>query len=114
VSLDPILALPALRRIIGASRAPKLAVTPIVGGQALKGPAAKMMRELGLEVSPVGVARHYQDLLTGFVLDQQDEHHKMTIAFELGIQALVTDTVMKADQDRVRLAREVLEFAAQL
>jgi LPPG:FO 2-phospho-L-lactate transferase len=114
VSLDPILALPALRRIIAASRAPKLAVSPIVGGQALKGPAAKMMRELGLEVSPAGVARHYQDLLTGFVLDEQDESHKMTIAFELGIRALVTDTVMNTDADRVRLAREVLEFAAQL
>ncbi len=114
VSLDPILALPALRRIIAASRAPKLAVSPIVGGQALKGPAAKMMRELGLEVSPAGVARHYQDLLTGFVLDEQDEGHKMTIAFELGIRTLVTDTVMDTDDDRVRLAREVLEFAAQL
>jgi LPPG:FO 2-phospho-L-lactate transferase len=114
VSLDPILALPALRRIIAASRAPKLAVTPIVGGQALRGPAAKMMRELGLEVSPVGVARHYEELLAGFVLDQRDEHHKMTIAFELGIRALVTDTVMNTDKDRVRLAREVLEFAAQL
>jgi LPPG:FO 2-phospho-L-lactate transferase len=114
VSLDPILAVPALRRIIAASPAPKLAVTPIVGGQALKGPAAKMMRELGLEVSPVGVARHYEELLAGFVLDQIDEQHKMTIAFELGIRTLVTDTVMKADQDRVRLAREVLGFAAQL
>jgi LPPG:FO 2-phospho-L-lactate transferase len=114
VSLDPILALPALRRIIGASRAPKVAVTPIVGGQALKGPAAKMMRELGLDVSPVSVARHYQDLLTGFVLDQQDEALKTTIAFELGIRTLVTDTVMDSDQDRIRLAREVLEFAARL
>jgi len=114
VSLDPILALPALRRIIAASRAPKVAVTPIVGGQALKGPAAKMMRELGLQVSPVGVARHYQDLLTGFILDQQDEDLKITVAFELGVRTLVTDTVMKADGDRLRLAREVLEFAAQL
>ena len=114
VSLDPILALPALRRIIAASRAPKVAVSPIVGGQALKGPAAKMMRELGLEVSPVSVARHYQDLLTGFVLDRQDETHKMTIAFELGVRALVTDTVMKTNADRIRLARQVLEFAAQL
>jgi LPPG:FO 2-phospho-L-lactate transferase len=114
VSLDPILALPALRRIIGASRAPKVAVTPIVGGQALKGPAAKMMHELGLDVSPVGVARHYQDLLTGFVLDQQDEALKTTIAFELGIRTLVTDTIMNTDDARVRLAREVLEFAARL
>ena len=114
VSLDPILALPALRRIIAASRAPKVAVTPIVGGRALRGPAAKMMRELGLEASPVGVARHYQDLLTGFVLDQQDEHLKMAVAFELGVRTLVTDTVMNTNEDRTRLAREVLEFAAQL
>ncbi len=114
VSLDPILALPAVRRIIAASRAPKVAVTPIVGGRALKGPAAKMMRELGMEVSPVSVARHYQDLLTGFVLDRQDENLKTEIAFDLGIRTLVTDTVMTADADRVRLAREVLEFAARL
>jgi LPPG:FO 2-phospho-L-lactate transferase len=73
-----------------------------------------MMRELGLDVSPVSVARHYQDLLTGFVLDQQDEALKTTIAFELGIRTLVTDTVMDSDQDRIRLAREVLEFAARL
>jgi LPPG:FO 2-phospho-L-lactate transferase len=114
VSLDPILALPAVRRIVAASRAPKVAVSPIVGGQALKGPAAKMMRELGLEVSPVGVARHYRDLLTAFVLDRQDEEFKTSIAFELGIRAHVTDTVMRSDADRVRLAREVLEFAVQL
>ncbi len=114
VSLDPILALSAVRRMVAASRAPKVAVTPIVGGQAIKGPAAKMLRELGLEVSPVGVARHYQDLLAGFVLDRQDESLKTVIAFDLGIRTLVTDTVMQTDEDRVRLAREVLEFAAQL
>jgi LPPG:FO 2-phospho-L-lactate transferase len=114
VSLDPILALPALRRIIAASQAPKVAVTPIIGGQALKGPAAKMMRELGLEVSPVGVARHYQDLLTGFVLDRLDEDLEVAIAFDLGARTLVTDTIMKSDHDRVRLAQEVLEFAAHL
>ena len=114
VSLDPILALGATRRIIAASHAPKIAVTPIVGGRALKGPAAKMMRELDLEVSPVGVARHYQDLLTGFVLDQRDQGLKMTIGFELAIRTLVTDTVMERDEDRIRLARQVLEFAAQM
>jgi LPPG:FO 2-phospho-L-lactate transferase len=114
VSLDPILALPAVRRIITASRAPKVAVSPIVGGRAVKGPAAKMMRELGVEVSPAGVAGYYRDLLTGFVLDRQDELLKTAIAFELGIRTLVTDTVMAADDDRVRLAREVLEFARQL
>jgi LPPG:FO 2-phospho-L-lactate transferase len=114
VSLDPILALPALRRMVAASRAPKVAVSPIVGGEAIKGPAAKMMRELGMDASPVGVAGHYQDLLTGFVLDRQDEAHKTAIAFDLGIRALTTSTIMSTDDDRVRLAREVLEFAAQL
>ena len=112
--MDPILALPAVRRIIAASRAPKVAVTPIVGGQALKGPAAKMMRELGLEVSAAGVAQRYQDVLTGFVLDRQDEHLKPGIAFDLGIPTIVTDTIMNTDEDRTRLAREVLEFATQL
>jgi LPPG:FO 2-phospho-L-lactate transferase len=114
VSLDPILALPAMRRIITASRAPKVAVTPIVAGQALKGPAAKMLRELGLEVSPVSVARHYRDLVTGFVLDRQDQALKSAIADELGMRTLVTDTIMKTDKDRVRLAGEVLEFVTQL
>jgi LPPG:FO 2-phospho-L-lactate transferase len=114
VSLDPILALPALRRMVSASRAPKVAVSPIVGGEAIKGPAAKMMRELGMDASPVGVAGHYQDLLTGFVLDRQDEALKTTIAFDLGIRSLTTDTIMSSEDDRVRLAREVLEFAAQL
>jgi hypothetical protein len=60
------------------------------------------------------VAGHYQDLLTGFVLDRQDEALKTAIAFDLGIRALVTDTIMSTDADRMRLAREVLEFAAQL
>jgi LPPG:FO 2-phospho-L-lactate transferase len=114
VSLDPILALPALYRILAASRAPKVGVTPIVGGRALKGPAAKMMREFGLEVSPFGVARHYQELLTGFVIDQRDETLRNAVAFDLGVRTMVTDTLMKTDDDRVRLAREVLEFAVQL
>jgi LPPG:FO 2-phospho-L-lactate transferase len=114
VSLDPILALPALRRLVAASRAPKVAVSPIVGGQAIKGPAAKMMRELGMDASPVGVAGHYQDLLSGFVLDRQDEALKPAIAFDLGIPTLAADTIMSTDDGRARLAREVLEFAAQL
>jgi LPPG:FO 2-phospho-L-lactate transferase len=114
VSLDPILALPAVRRIIVASRAPKLAVSPIVGGQAIKGPAAKMMRELGLEVSAASVARHYRDVLTGFVLDRQDRDLQTGIASDLGIRVLVADTIMNSDADRARLAREVLEFAIQL
>jgi LPPG:FO 2-phospho-L-lactate transferase len=114
VSLDPILALPALRRIISASKAKKVAVTPIVGGQAIKGPAAKMMAEMDFPVSPTTVASHFQDLLTGFVLDVQDADQQMVISQNFGLATLVTDTVMRTPQDRVELANRVLEFAAQL
>jgi LPPG:FO 2-phospho-L-lactate transferase len=110
VSLDPILALPNLRRIIAAARVPKIGVSPIVKGEALKGPAAKMMTELGLEVSAVGVARHLQDVLTGFVIDHLDEKLQDAIT-DLGLHTLVTDTIMKNDEARIRLAQEVLEFA---
>ena len=114
VSLDPILALPAVRRIISASNATKVAVTPIVGGKAIKGPAAKMMTEMNLAVSPTTVASHYQDLLTGFVLDSQDADQQEEISETLGLATLVTNTVMRTSQDRVELANRVLEFAAGL
>lgn len=112
LSLDPILALPNMRRIIAASRVPKIGVSPIVGGAALKGPAAKLMGELGQDVSPVGVAHHLQDVLTGFVLDRVDQPHQAAVE-ALGLRTLVTGTVMLNDEDRVRLAREVLAFAAE-
>lgn len=110
VSLDPILALPNMQRIITASRAPKIGVSPIVGGKALKGPAAKMMAELGLEVSPLGVADYLQGGLTGFVLDHVDEAYQEPIT-ALGLRTLVTGTIMMNNEDRIKLAQEVLEFA---
>ncbi len=110
VSLDPILALPSLRRIIAASRAPRLGVSPIVGGAALKGPAAKMMQELGMDVSPGGVARHLQEVLTGLVIDQVDADQREVVA-ALGLRTLVTNTVMHNEAERVRLAQEVLAWA---
>jgi len=110
ISIDPILALPNLRRIISAARVPKLGVSPIVGGEALKGPAAKMMAELGLDVSATGVALHLRDVLTGFVIDHVDEAHQDAIT-DLGLRTLVTGTIMMHNEDRVELAREMLAFA---
>jgi LPPG:FO 2-phospho-L-lactate transferase len=109
LSLDPILALPSLRRIIAASRAPKIGVSAIVAGGALKGPAAKMMGELDLDVSPLGVAQHLKEVLTGFVLDQVDQAYQEAIT-GLGLKTLVTATVMRTEADRVRLAQEVLAW----
>jgi LPPG:FO 2-phospho-L-lactate transferase len=108
VSIGPILALPGVREILAAR--PVAAVTPIVGGLAIKGPAAKMLAELGLEVSPVAVARYYEGLLNYFVLDQVDEG----LAGELatgGLEVMVTDTIMRSDANRARLAQAVLELA---
>ena len=105
VSLGPILQLPGVRERLSAK--PGVAVTPIVGGQALKGPAGKMLEELGLPVSPVAVAKGYAGLIGGFVLDAVDGGLESEIA-ALGLRVLVTDTIMKSDDERARLAEEVI------
>lgn len=114
VSIGPILALPGLRERIAETRArgiPVVAVSPIVGGKALKGPADRMMASLGHETSALGVARLYADLVAGFVLDGVDAALEPEIR-DLGLRTLVTDTIMADDAGRARLARTVLEFAA--
>jgi LPPG:FO 2-phospho-L-lactate transferase len=111
LSLDPILSLRGLRERVAGR--PVVAVTPIVGGQALKGPAAKLLAELGLEVSAASVAAHYRGLLRGFVLDSADE--ALAPGLEAaGLRVLVTNTVMGSDADRARLARQTLAFTSAL
>jgi LPPG:FO 2-phospho-L-lactate transferase len=113
LSIDPILALRGVHDVILNATAPIIAVSPIVAGQALKGPAAKLMRELGVEPSAVEVARHYAEFLNGFVLDERDASLRPQIE-AMGMGVLVTDTVMKNAEDRARLACEVVTFADQL
>ncbi len=108
VSIDPILALPGVREAIRDARVPRVAVSPIVGGQALKGPAAKMFRELGVEPSALAVARRYVGL-DGFVMDRQDADQAEAVR-ALGLRVLVADTVMKTEADRERLALEILNW----
>jgi LPPG:FO 2-phospho-L-lactate transferase len=113
VSVAPILATPGVREALVDTPAPIVAVSPIVGGHALKGPAAKMLATLGHEVSALGVARLYADLIEGLVIDEVDR--ELAPAVELvGPRVLVTATVMGDEADRQRLAAEVLEFAASL
>jgi LPPG:FO 2-phospho-L-lactate transferase len=109
VSIGPIIAVPGMRKALDASRAPKIAVSPIVGGRALKGPADKMLSSLGHEVSAAGVARIYKGLIEGMVVDRVDEGERSEIE-ALGMRVLVTDAIMRDAPDRARLAREVLEF----
>ena len=96
-----------------SSHAPVVAVSPIVAGQALKGPTAKIMRELGLRPSAQAVAHHYRDLLGGFILDQADAGEAAAIIDE-GIAVAATQTVMHTLDDRLKLAAFALGFAATL
>jgi LPPG:FO 2-phospho-L-lactate transferase len=107
VSIAPILAVPGLRA--GLESKPVIAVSPIIGGQTVKGPAAKMYRELGIQPSSLAVAIHYRDLLHGFVLDRTDAGLEKEIK-ALQIRTLVTDTLMNSLTDRVRLAQDMLHF----
>lgn len=109
VSLGPILAVPGLRDALRAAPGKKIAVSPIVGGRALKGPADQMLAGLGHDVSPFGVAALYRDFLDGFVLDQTDADDASRIA-DLGLRTLAAQTVMGDADDRGRLAREILTF----
>jgi LPPG:FO 2-phospho-L-lactate transferase len=111
VSVGPILGLPGLRKALASSSAPKVAVSPIVGGRALKGPADKMLLSLGHEVSATGVAAMYEDLVDGMVVDKIDERERAGIE-AMGMRVLVTDSVMRGAKDRARLASETLEFGA--
>jgi LPPG:FO 2-phospho-L-lactate transferase len=107
LSIDPILSVSGMRRLLRRLRVPKIAVSPIIGGQALKGPAAKMMREMGKEVSALTVSVHFLDLLTGFVLDATDAD----LVDHLPVPALAVDTVMTDLASKARLAQEVLGYA---
>ncbi|HTE81432.1 MAG TPA: 2-phospho-L-lactate transferase CofD family protein, partial [Reyranella sp.] len=113
VSVAPILALPGVHPALEQAKVPRVAVTPIVGGQAIKGPAAKMLAELGHDVSALGVARYYKEWVDGFVLDAQDATLADDIA-ALGMRVRVADTRMRNDADKRRLAAEVLDFVDEL
>lgn len=110
LSIDPILAVPGLRGMLAEK--PTVAVTPIIEGGAVKGPAAKLMAELGWPVSPVSVAAHYADFLNGFIADVRDGTQVAQADF--GCPLLVVDTMMRTDQDRVRLAGEVLGWVEEI
>ena len=105
-----MLKLPGMREAIKASGAPVVAVSPIVSGIAIKGPAAKMMAELDVPNTATSVARHYGGLLSGFVLDSQDAE----LANTTGVPTIAAQSIMKSLDDRVQLAQSVLDFLSQL
>ena len=110
ISVEPILAIPGMREVVKASGAPVVAVSPIIGGQAVKGPTARMMRELGLEASAAGVAARYGDLLDGFVVDHADADG----IGKVGARVTLAKALMTTLQDREDLARVTLDAADAL
>jgi LPPG:FO 2-phospho-L-lactate transferase len=110
ISIEPILTIPGMREAIKASGAPVVAVSPIIGGQAVKGPTAKMMRELGVEASAAGVAARYGGLLDGYVVDHADAE----AVGNVGPRVTFAKTLMTSLDDRKALARVALDAADAL
>jgi LPPG:FO 2-phospho-L-lactate transferase len=104
ISIGPILALPGMREALRGAPAPVVAVSPFVGGRSVKGPTEPFCEQAGIELSAAGIARAYSDVIDGLVADEPSN----------GMPALVTDTLMDTPEDRARLAREVLGFAASV
>jgi LPPG:FO 2-phospho-L-lactate transferase len=109
VSIDPILALipSPFSRLAVVGKV--IGVSPIIGGQTVKGPAAKMYAELGIQPSALAVAKHYHNLLTDFIIDTADANLEKDIQ-KLKVRTLVTNTLMKTTDDRCRLAQDVLNL----
>lgn len=105
LSIDPILAIPGLRYALETVNCPRVAVTPIIAGQAVKGPTAKIMTELGIPISPLSVAEHYRGLIDGFVLDVRDR----TLDGQFGVDLEIIDTLMRGPADCERVAQTLLE-----
>lgn len=110
LSIDPILAVPEMRSLLKQAAAPVIAVSPLIGEHAVKGPTAKIMRELGWTVAATSVAEHYGDLIDGFVLDERDREQ----AGRVQVPLAMTDTLMTGLPDRERVARAALALAREL
>lgn len=104
LSIDPLLAVPALRAALENRSVPLVAVSPLVGGNSVKGPTAKLMGELGLVVNNAAISRHYGSLLDGMVINSGDDEPG-------GLKILATDTLMKSAADRERVALAAMELA---
>jgi len=112
-SIGPILAVRGLRTALQQASALRVAVSPVIGGDAVKGPTVPMMEAAGLPVDPLGIAHYYKGLIDALVIDRQDVAY-MPALESAGLLVLVTDTLMEGFEGRLRLAAEVLDFSRAL
>jgi LPPG:FO 2-phospho-L-lactate transferase len=110
LSIDPILAVPGVRAALSGLRIPRIAVSPIVGGRAIKGPTTKLMAELGIDADVHAIARHYAGLIDGIVIDEEDAAAAPALT-ATGLAVAVTQTIMRDDADRAALADAALGLA---
>jgi LPPG:FO 2-phospho-L-lactate transferase len=110
LSIDPILSVPGVTAVLRRTGVPIVAVSPLIGGRAVKGPTAKIMAELGVPTTPEAVAAHYHGLIDGLVIDTADGDRRHAC----GVPTLVVPTLMESLQDRITLAARTVEFAATL
>ncbi len=113
LSIEPVLSMQGVRDRVASLRVPRVAVSPIIGHAAVKGPAAKIMRELGQEVSSAGIARFYRGLIDGLVIHETDSAQARDIE-SMGIRVLVTNTLMSTRERQADLAAEVIAFSGRL
>ena len=113
VSIAPILAVPSIKRFLTTTRIPVVVVSPIIGGQAIKGPAAKMMKELGVAPSSIAVSDYYSRVASALVIDTADAHEAEPIRAH-GMRVCVTNTVMTTNAEKTQLAEDVIAFARSL
>lgn len=109
VSIDPILNIPGVREMLDKLTVPIVAISPIVKGLAIKGPAGKMLQELGKQVSVLSIAEHYEGLVDGLIIDAEDADISAAI-HAMGIKVKITNTIMKSLEDRKNLAYATLQF----
>jgi LPPG:FO 2-phospho-L-lactate transferase len=113
VSINPILSIKGVRDAIKNSNAKVIGISPIIGGNAVKGPLAKMMRDFNMEISPYGVAQLYDGLLDGFIIDHQDSDCRASIQ-HLDIDVLTTNTILDTEEQKKTLITEALLFAENI
>jgi len=113
LSIDPILSIDKIKQSIMKSEKPRIAVSPLIGGDSVKGPTAKIMSEMGLEVNVLTIANHYENLIDGLIIDNTDEEYAQAIE-SCGIKVKISNILMNDNNDKTRLAQEALEFLSDL
>lgn len=109
VSIDPIINLPNIKKKLGDLNIPVIAVSPIIGGTAIKGPTGKMMKELNIPCTNSAIAEHYQEIINHLIIDHTDLPEKTAIE-KFNIQCSATNTLMKSKQDKINLAQYLLDL----